>query len=201
MKQATVLKRQQKQRGVAAVEFSLVAVIFLMFVFGLLEVTRAMYVINVLQEVTRRAASAAAKTDFHDAAALLNVQAKAVFRDSPGPLLLADPVTDANVVIDYMSVSKGGDGSLTLKHIGALPSCPARNRMNCMSDPYADNCIRAVRVRVCASSDGAGNCTPVTYNTLFPLFGLAAPLTDLLTAPTIVPAGSLGYAVGSTPCS
>jgi hypothetical protein len=201
MRQHIVPVRKLRQTGVAAVEFAIVAVIFLTFVFGLLEVIRVMYVINTLQEVTRRAASGAAITDFHDDSALTRIRANAVFRDTPGPLLLADPITDANVTIEYLSVSKGSDGSMSLKPITSLPSCPARNRLNCLSDPYGGSCIRAVRARVCASSDTSGGCTPVGYKSLFSIIGLGPAISELLTAPTIVPAGSLGYNVGSMPCS
>lgn len=201
MRKHTVLVPKSRQAGVAAVEFSLVAVIFLVFVFGLLEVIRVMYVINTLQEVTRRAASGAAITNFHDTSALSRVRTNAVFRDTPGPLLLADPITDANVTIEYLSVSKGSDGSMSLKPMASLPSCPAGNRLNCLSDPYGGSCIRAVRARVCASLDASGACIPVGFKSMFSIIGLEPVLSEFLTAPTIVPAGSLGYNVGSTPCS
>src|SRR4051812_22112050 len=96
----------KKQKGVAAVEFALVAVVFLTFVFGALELARAEYILNALREVTRRGAAAAASADFKDLGALQMVQAKAVFRDTAGPLPLGAPITADNVKIDYLSVSK-----------------------------------------------------------------------------------------------
>ncbi|MDT1883665.1 pilus assembly protein, partial [Acinetobacter baumannii] len=59
-----------RQQGVAAMEFSLVAIVFFLMFFGMLELTRAMYIVNTLQEVTRRAAALAANSDFSDAAAM-----------------------------------------------------------------------------------------------------------------------------------
>ncbi len=44
------------QRGVATVEFALVAMIFFTLLFGVLEFARMLYVFNSVQEVTRRAA-------------------------------------------------------------------------------------------------------------------------------------------------
>lgn len=198
MDSALPLPSSKRQRGVAAVEFSLVLVIFLAFVFGVLELARAMYVINTLEEVTRRAASAASNTNFRDVSALNNIRIQSVFRSNPGVLALADPVKDTNVVIDYLSLSRGADGSLTMTPIpnGALPSCPASNRLTCLANPNDPSCIQFVRARVCVS-DSSGNCTPVPYQMLFPFVNF--PL-QLPTAVAIVPAASLGYRVGNFPC-
>ena len=138
-----------RQAGTVAVEFALVAIIFFTIVFATLELARMEFLLNTLEEVTRRAASAAANVDYRDAAAMQNVQADAVFRTSSGPLALGTPVTSDNVKIDYLSVSKA---TWDLNHMSSLPACPAGNRLNCMTDPNAGNCIRFVRARVCAST-------------------------------------------------
>lgn len=189
------LQAHTRQAGVAAVEFAVVVVIFMMFIFATLELARVEYLFNTLNEVTRRAAAGAAQVDYRIASQLQAVQADAVFRSSAGPLVLGDPVTSSHVRIDYLSVSKT---PLDLKHMSVLPSCPARNRLNCVSDPQADNCIRFVRARVCAAIDGAGECTPLNYRQLFPFLDLSR--MKLPPAETIVPAGSLGYHVGDMPC-
>ena len=190
-----ILKGRTRQAGVAAVEFSLVVIIFLTIIFATLELARVEYLMNTLMEVTRRAAAAAANANFKDTTALQAIQAQAVFRTSAGPLALGTPVTADNVTIDYLSVSKD---TLDLQHMTSLPSCPARNRWNCTADPNGDNCIRFVRARVCASMDDAGNCQPLSYQQLFPFFDLSG--WHIPVAETIVPAGSLGYTVGSMPC-
>jgi hypothetical protein len=184
----------KKQKGVVAVEFALVVVVFLTFVFCTLELARAEYILNALREVTRRGAAAAASANFQDTEALQAVQAKAVFRNTAGPLPLGDPITADNVKIDYLSVSKA---SMSMVHITALPSSPVENRMNCLVDLYASNCIRFVRVRVCAAIDSGGNCSRLSYKSLSGFFNLSS--MQLPTAETIVPAGSLGYTVGSMP--
>jgi hypothetical protein len=189
------IKRRPRQAGVAAIEFALVATVFLIVVFATLELARVQYLMNTVMEVTRRAAAAAANTNFRDAAALKTIQANAVFRNAAGPLALGDPVTADNVFIDYLSVSKD---TLDMQHMTSLPSCPARNRWNCVGDPNGDNCIRFVRARVCESMDGAGNCTPLSYQRVFPFLDLSGWHVPI--AETIVPAGSLGYSVGSMPC-
>lgn len=188
-------KIRTRQSGVAAVEFSLVAIIFFTVVFATLELARIEFLLNTLEEVTRRAAAAAANVDYTDTAAMQKLQADAVFRNSSGPLALGDPVTSDNVKIDYLSVSKA---TWDLKHMSTLPACPAGNRSNCMTDPAGDNCIRFVRARVCASMDEAGNCTPLSYKKVFPLLDLSG--MKVPSAETIVPAGSLGAPVGSIPC-
>lgn len=187
--------RPSRQTGTATIEFAIIAIFFLTIVFATLELARIGFLLNALQEATRRAAAAAAKVDYRDTAALEKVRADAVFRSSPGPLALGAPVTSDNVKIDYLSVSK----TLELTHMSTLPTCPAGNRWNCLTDPQADNCIRYVRVRICAAMDMSGNCTQVSYQMVFPFLDLSG--MKLPTAETIVPAGSLGLTPGSVPCT
>ena len=188
-------KNRTRQAGTVAIEFALVAIAFFTVVFATLELARMEFLLNTLEEVTRRAAAAAANVDFRDATALQNVRADAVFRNSSGPLALGAPVTSENVKIDYLSVSRA---TWNPAHMSSLPSCPARNRLNCITDPNADNCIRFVRARVCASMDGAGNCDTLPYQMMFPFFDLSG--MKLPSAETIVPAGSLGATAGAMPC-
>lgn len=185
-----------RQSGVAAIEFALVALIFFTVVFGTLELARMEYLLNTLEEVTRRAASAAANVDYRDTAAIQKVQADAVFSQTAGPLPLGDPVTADNVKIDYLSVSAA---TWDLVHMSTLPACPAGNRSNCMTDPDGDKCIRFVRARVCASMDDAGGCAPMSYQMVFPFLNLLG--MKLPSAETIAPAGSLGAAAGAIPCT
>jgi hypothetical protein len=187
-------KGRTKQAGSVAVEFSLVAILFFTVVFATLELARVEYLLNTLEEVTRRAAAAAAHVDYTDATEMKKVQENAVFRNSPGPLALGDPVAADNVRIDYLSVSKA---TWDLQHMSTLPASPARNRSNCMTDPHGDNCIRFVRARVCESMDDAGSCAPMSYQMVFPFFDLSR--MKLPSAETIVPAGSLGATPGAIP--
>lgn len=146
------------QNGGAAVEFALVVLFFLTLVFGILELARAMYICNTLQEVTRRAAAMAARTDFADAAAMQRVREYAVLRSSAGTLAFADPVTDAHVRIDYMAITDT-EGTRGMEAIptGSLPASPAANRLICMNDPNDPGCIRLVRARICLPG-GGNNC-------------------------------------------
>ena len=172
----------------AAVEFSLVAILFFTLFFGIIEVARAMYICNTLQEVTRRAAALATNTDFTNDLALQDVREEAIFRNTPGILAFAEPINDQHINIDYMRIQRNG-AALTMARIpeGALPASPVENKVNCARDPYGASCIRLVRVRVCQEGSGA-ECTPVTYQTLVSLipmpFGLPRSVT-ISTAETL----------------
>jgi Flp pilus assembly protein TadG len=195
MKQGA-LNGRTRRAGSVAVEFALVAVIFFTVVFATLELARMEFLLNTLEEVTRRAAAAAANVDYRDTAALQKVQTDAVFRTSSGPLALGAPVTSDNVKIDYLSVSRA---TWDVSHMSTLPACPAGNRLNCTTDPNADNCIRFVRARVCASMDSDGKCNTLPYQMVFPFLDLSG--MKLPSAETIVPAGSLGATPGAMPCT
>ncbi|MYM41282.1 TadE/TadG family type IV pilus assembly protein [Duganella qianjiadongensis] len=183
-----------QQRGTLAVEFAVVLVIFLLLLFGLLAVAQGLYVVNTVQEVSRRAAVAAAKTDFSDSAALQQIRQQAVFRSTPGLLAFAAPVSDAHVRIDYLSIAKAGDGSLSLLPMAVLPASPAASQVACTADPYSSQCVQFVRVRLCDAADTA-TCQPVQLQCIFPWVQLNIALG---TAPTIVKADGLGY-VASPP--
>ena len=194
----TNIRIPNSQRGVFAVEFALVLLLLLTLTYSVVELARAMYMFNTLQESTRRAASGAAQTDFRNEADKDSVRQDAIFRGSAGTLAVGDPITDAHIRIDYLALTRNADGSLALSPIAtsSMPSCPARNRIICMSDPNSASCIRFVRARVCDPSN-TGTCNAVQYKPLMPLVDL--PI-NLPRSETIVTAGSLGFVAGATPC-
>lgn len=189
--------RRRHQQGVAAVEFALVALVFFILFFGIVEVARAMYIINTLQEVTRRAAAFAVNADFSNATSMQSVRERAIFRDSPGFLVFAEPVTDRHIAIDYLWIQKTGNSMAMLPiPSGSLPASPEANFANCQGNPYSESCIRLVRVRVCETAS-ANDCERVRYRNLVSLvpftFGLPASVT-------VVPAETLGLPAGVPPC-
>lgn len=189
--------KRQPQRGATVAEFALSVVCFFAAMFFVMEMTRALYLWNTLQDATRRAAATAAISDFSNAAAMSAIRQAAVLRDSPGTLPLGVPVTDAHIRIDYLSLTRNADKSLSMTPIPAasLPACPARAHLNCIADPNGASCIRFVRARLCAP--GADECGEVRYQPLFPLTGITPALPQ---AATIVKAESLGYQAGSALC-
>jgi len=179
-----------RQRGVAAVEFAVVSVIFFMFFFGILDIIRALYICNILQEVTRRATALAVNSDFNDASAMLNVRTHAVFRTGRGVLLFADPISDDYVKIDYLYIPATANPA----PIGtSLPASPRQNRINCTSNPNAANCIQLVRVRICLPGGTGDVCDPVPYQ---PLASFVPFSFSLPTATTIARAETLGMPPG-----
>lgn len=175
------------QRGVAAVEFALGAMLFFTFVFGVIELARALYVWSTMIEVTRRSARFAALTDFSDPAALAAARSRAMFGDLPGGMPLRGNLSENNLSIDYLNGN--------LERVDPMPACPEQNIVNCNTDPEAGSCIRFVRVRLCAQSGGAA-CTQVNY---VPVIGAnffpGAPLY-YPTFATVMPAGTLGHQPG-----
>ena len=189
----------RRQRGVAAIEFALVAIIFFTIVFGTIEVLRMLYVYNTLQEVTRRAASSAAHVYPTDGAAIDRLRQAAIFRTGPGQPALAPPVTDAHLQLSYLALTRDPvSKALTMTPIAtaALPDSAARNRQICMANPNAANCIRLVQVRICGT-EGASECPRVHSRMLMPIIDMRVPLHH---ATTIVPVESFGYRPGDSPC-
>ncbi|MFL6660281.1 MAG: TadE/TadG family type IV pilus assembly protein [Massilia sp.] len=174
------------QRGAAAVEFALGAMLFFTFVFGVIELARALYMWSTLIEVTRRAARGAADTDFSDAGKLDVVRSQAIFADIPGGLPLRGSIGPSNLAIDYLNAS--------LARVDPLPACPEQNIVNCNSDPEGASCIRFVRVRLC--TDNSAACNRVNYQPIISAnFFPGAPL-QYPTFATITPVATLGHRPG-----
>jgi hypothetical protein len=193
------LRNRSAQRGVAAVEFALVSLLFFVIVFAIIEFVRIMYMYNALADATRVAARAAANIDWRDTSALDKAKQHAIMRDSPGELPFGFPVTDKHIRIDYMYLRQQ-DGSTTYEPINAMPTCPGRNRHNCLTNPYGDGtnsssvCVRIVRARIC---NPGTNCDPVDYQLLIPLFNFGVKLP---VSTTITTAETLGYHAGDPVC-
>lgn len=180
-----------RQSGTTAVEFAMIAFFFFSLVFGIIEVSRILYIFNTLQEVTRRAAAAAVNVYPRDTNAIDLLRQAAVFRDSPGELMLAAPVTDKYVRLDYLAYD------LTPIPPSAWPNCAADNRQICMHNPHAANCIRFVQARICDATR-TDDCHRARSETLVPFVSLDVPLPE---ANTIATVETLGYQPGTPPCS
>jgi hypothetical protein len=190
-------RRKPHQDGVAAIEFGLVAMVFFLIVFGIIEFARAMYMFNTLPEVTRRVAHAAAGISFADGEALDLARKRAVFNETKGTLLLGDPITYQNIRIEYLYLP-ARTSELQPIPAGAMPHCPTQNRINCANDPNGTSCIRAVKASICNAGGNGDACTAVTYRPLIPLIPLPLKLPMSL---TIVGADTLGYRAGDAPCT
>ncbi len=90
-----------RQTGLAAVETAFVAALVLIVLFAVFEVGRAFFVINALEEATRRGARVAAVCQINDPA----IREIAIFNSSGGgatsPLVYG--LTTANIDVDYIT--------------------------------------------------------------------------------------------------
>lgn len=66
MRRAVARPSSARQRGVAAVEFALIAVVFFALLFGAIEVARVLWVWNAASEATRLGARLAVVCDLND---------------------------------------------------------------------------------------------------------------------------------------
>jgi hypothetical protein len=188
---------KSSQAGAAAVEFALVVSLFLLFLYGIIEFARLMYMYNTLTEVTRSAARAATNIAFTDGGALDSARKRAVLNPKNGVLPFGTPITSQHVRIEYLYLGPKGSGlELQIVPTGSMPASPAQNRVNCMANPAGISCIRAVQARICLEGTAAGACTPVPYETIMPLVRLPVRLP---TSVTIVRAETLGYRTGDNP--
>lgn len=176
------------QCGATAVEFALGAILFFTFVFGVLELARALYMWSTMVEVTRRAARFASTANFTDPAALAQLKNRAMFGELPGGMPLRGNLNENNLSVDFLNAN--------LTRVDPLPACPEQNIINCTTDPDGPSCIRFVRVRLCVESSGAG-CSRIDY---VPLVGAAffpgGPL-QYPTFATVTPVATLGHQPGS----
>lgn len=178
------------QRGTASVEFGLVCLLVIPFLFATMEYGRLLFVWNALPEAARRAVRAAAITDFTDAEAMQALRRAALFRSDDSPLPLAPNVGSANLRIEYLWQDASGNRAV----VPLLPACPTANRINCARDPHGPSCISFVRVRLC----GAGpDCPQLDYEPLLPMVPVPEKMPP---ASALVAAESLGYAPGQLPC-
>lgn len=166
----------RRESGATLVEFALIALVFFAFLFAIIDLARLMFLYNTLQESTRRAASAASVSDATNPAAMDKVRQNAIFRTAPGGLVLMTELTDSAIRIDYLSLNRDASGAYTMQPstTGASFS-PAANRHHCAVDPYANNCVRLVRARVCDPQTTA-TCEPMKFSPSISFFHVRIPL-------------------------
>lgn len=155
------------QRGTAAVEFALIAIVFFTLLLGIIEFGRVLYVWNSAQEVTRRAAREAVVlwVDQADTA-----RSRALFGGASLPA--GAEITAANINIEYLNAT-GTPAS--------LPLSPADNISACMDPSRAGSCIRFVEVSL----------TGARYIPMIGLFTFLA--IDIPASTVVMPAESMGY--------
>jgi Flp pilus assembly protein TadG len=121
-----------KQRGVAVVEFALIATVFFIVLFAILEFGRLFYIFNSVQEVTRRAAREAvvrghSKADQDEAINL------ALFGADSLPA--GAMINTSKVKIEYLN-----------RAMGPIATLPANNIEECLT--VSNSCIAFVSVSI-----------------------------------------------------
>src|SRR5437762_7472984 len=193
MRPLRILSTAHSQRGVAAVEFALIAVVFFMVLLGIAEFGRIMYVWNTTQEVTRRAAREAVVRDF-SAAETAAIKREAIFQaGTSGTVSLPAGVeiTNATVRLVYLTVDAGGNTVAITA--GNMPADPADNISACGDAARVfTSCIRFVQACI-AVDDTCVSSIP--YQPMVVLLGnLGIDLAINIPASTVVmPAESLGF--------
>lgn len=96
----TRIGRQQRQRGVTTVEFAIIGAAMLLVLFGVIEVGRAMFVMNALGESTRRAARMAAVCPINDPAIAQVAMYNAPGGGNTSPIVAG--LSTANLAVEYL---------------------------------------------------------------------------------------------------
>lgn len=164
-----LVKSKVLQRGIAAVEFALVAIPFFLLLFGAMEFGRLFYVWNTAQEVTRHAARQAVVSSF-DADSILEIQRAAVFRVNAGTLPAAPEISDSNVVIRYLN----GAGDVA----SPMPKGPNDNIAACLDSERFTTCIRFVEVCLSLPLGATTTCSegrPIPFQPMISLFSSSGP--------------------------
>ena len=164
-----VSNTRHAQRGAAAVEFAIIAMLLFTVLFGIIEFGRLFYVINTVQEVTRRAAREAVVLWVDNSN---TSQAKRIALFSRASLPAGAEIRAANIDIQYLTAS-GGTPS-------PFPGNAGENISACLKEPPAD-CIALVQVSII-------NASYVPMVGLFPFLRLRIPASTVT-----MPAESLGY--------
>ncbi len=165
-------KRIRLQRGVAAVEFAIIAMLLFIVLFGILEFGRLFYVFNSVQEVARRAArEAVVRWAVDDTAETDEIKRLALF-GSTSSLPAGAEITASRISIDYLN-------TITGSNISSPPDSASANITECLAK--STKCINYVRVTI----------TGATYA---PMVGLFPYLRVPIPASTVImPAESMGY--------
>lgn len=181
-----------RQRGAAAVEFGIIAIVFFTLLFGIIEFGRLFYLYNTVQEVTRCAARAAAVTWKGDnggdwsgtnmIGTTTPIRQQCLFGQNE--LVAGWEIGTADIRIRALNKCGNDDD--------ANPNDKSMNISNCTNNPEDDDCIRFVEASVWCDQDSE-YCQNhmVKYQPMFgliPVSGIGIPNSTVC-----MPAESLGY--------
>lgn len=171
------------QRGVAAVEFAIVAVLLFTLLFGIIEFGRLFFTINSVQEITRRAAREQV-VRLTNQSVPRDAQCLGVLRQAgcsatvnfpgAGDIASADVrITFHKNLADALADADQQSGNIT----------PGQNTNNCLNGN--EPCIKFVRATLTQS-----NGDPLDFNVIAPY--MPADIFSLPRSTVIMPAEALG---------
>ena len=169
---ATRPRSLARRRGAASVEFAIVGMVFLTFLFGMLELARLLYVHNTLQEVTRRAAREMTVRWITEVDTVREIAMFGAATLPGGP-----EVTAENIRIEFLAA----DGSL----VTTFPEDPSDNLSACGDAARTASCIYAVRVSI----DGDA---PLMYTPMLSIFSMFGSI-ELPSSSVTMHAESMGF--------
>jgi hypothetical protein len=168
------------QRGVAAVEFAIVAGLLLVLIFLIFEFGRLFFTINSVQEITRRAARAQVVRWIDQSG---TVQRLAVLRPgSSGTVNFPGAADITNVDIRLSFYNTYADALAGNNPITGISS-PGQNISNCLN--AESNCIKYVRATL-TRSDGS----LLDFNVIAPY--MPSDVFSLPRSTVVMPAEALG---------
>ncbi len=185
-----IMKKNQinraQQRGAAAVEFAIISMLFFVLLFGIIEFGRMFYMLNTVQEVSRRTAREAV-IRWTDSTSQSAAKSLALFGGVSFPG--GGEITANNIAIRYLDASGAEIPS------GSHPTSAANNIAACLGGTTYGTCIAYVQVSIegipgaeCPSP----NAGKVCYNPmigLFPFLSVPIPVSTVT-----MPAESMGFA-------
>lgn len=178
--------KHDQQRGAAAVEFAIIAMLLITLLFGIIEFGRMFYMLNTVQEVTRRAARAAVISWVDNSGWQSPEMSQVLFGGVSFPG--GGEITANNISIKYLDVS--GVEIVSSQR----PTSAANNIAACLGGGAYGTCIAYVQVSIVGVS-GARCPEPNTDKVCYiPMIGLFPFLSVPIPASTVtMPAESMGY--------
>lgn len=166
-----------RQRGAAAVEFGIIAMVFFTLFFGIIEFGRFFYLYNTVQEVTRCAARQA------------TVKWTGDWDGIPQQCLFGHDELVAGWEIHAVDIRLR---PLNLAGGEAYPKSINENISNCVTSPADTHCIRFVEASLWCT--GGADCDTTAHRIRYrPMFGLIPLQVNIPNSTVTMPAESLGY--------
>jgi hypothetical protein len=179
MRSRPSLPSRTRQAGIAAVELALVTIVLFTILFGIIELSRLLFLLGTYAQATGSVVRGAAMVNITADKDALRRRALMVTGDDP--MVLSGGTTYQYLHIDYLN----GNGEA----VSVLP-CAAANLVTCTNNPDDPSCIRFVRARLC-QPDSEG-CANVPYEPMLPLGGIGLLKFNLPWFTAIAPVESLG---------